>query len=270
MSNLKFAAIMPHPPILVPPIGGKNLKEAEKSKKALEELARILKFLEKEIDTVVIFTPHGSVSSAAVPVYSAHVFEGNFSQFGMLRPTFSFKGDPELARAVVKEGEKAGVGTSLVMETWLDHGVLVPLYYSFNKGFKKPLLPVAVAFMPLPQLYKFGRAVAAAVAKTGRRVALIASADLSHRLSASAPGGFNSRGKEFDEKLVALVKAGEVEGILNFDPVLAEEAGQDALWSIAMLLGALEGSKAVPEVLSYEGPFGVGYMVANYQLPVSQ
>ena len=74
--------------------------------------------------------------------------------------------------------------------------------------------------------------------------------------------GFSPRGKEFDEQLVKLVENYDVNGILNFDEELAEEAGQDALWSIAILLGALAGKIVKPEILSYEGPFGVGYMVA--------
>jgi hypothetical protein len=33
-----------------------------------------------------------------------------------------------------------------------------------------------------------------------------------------------------------------------------------------ILLGLLDGLKTKPEVISYEGPFGVGYLVANYIL----
>ncbi|MCX5750325.1 MAG: class III extradiol dioxygenase subunit B-like domain-containing protein [Candidatus Saganbacteria bacterium] len=266
--NIKFAAIMPHPPILVPQIGGKRLKEAEKSKNALEKVAKQLKSLEKEIDVLIIITPHGDVSTVSVPIYASHVYEGNFSQFGMPKPVFSFKGDPALAREIAKEAEKNGINSSLIMETILDHGILVPLYYPYSVGFKKPLVPIAISFMRLTDLYAFGKAMAKGVENSGKRVAIIASADMSHRLTPGAPSGFSPKGKEFDEKLVELVKANDVEGILNFDPVLAEEAGQDSLWSIAILLGALEGYGAVPEVLSYEGPFGVGYMVANYQLPI--
>ena len=91
-------------------------------------------------------------------------------------------------------------------------------------------------------------------------------ADMSHRLTEDAPAGYSPQGKVFDEKLVGLVKNYDVEGIMNFDPDLAEEAGQDALWSIAILLGALEGKKVKPEVLSYEGPFGVGYMIAALEV----
>jgi aromatic ring-opening dioxygenase LigB subunit len=258
--SIVFGAIMPHPPIIVPAVGKERLQAAEKSKNALEEISRRFKGL--EFDTIVVITPHGDVGQASVPVYTGHVFEGNFGQFGQPKPSFSFKGDPQLGLAVVKDTHLA----TACPETILDHGILVPLYYPTAAGIKKPVLPIAIAFMPLSKLFEFGQSLSKTIDRLGRKVLLIASADMSHRLTKDAPSGYSPRGKEFDEKLVELVKNYDVNGILKFDADLAEEAGQDALWSIAILLGALEGKKARPEVLSYEGPFGVGYMVAVFEI----
>ncbi len=258
--SIILGAIMPHPPILVAPIGKDRLKEAEKSKNALEELAKKIKGL--DLDTIVVITPHGDVGQASVPVYTGHVFEGNFAQFGMPKPSFVYKGDPQLGLAVVKDSHLA----TACPETILDHGALVPLYYPTMLGVKKAVLPIAVAFMPLSKLFEFGKSLAKTIDRLGRKVLLVASADMSHRLTHEGPGGFSPRGKEFDEQLVELVKNYDVNGLLKFDPDLAEEAGQDALWSIAILLGALDGKKVRPQVLSYEGPFGVGYMVAALEL----
>jgi aromatic ring-opening dioxygenase LigB subunit len=255
--SIVFGAIMPHPPILVPAIGKERLKDAEKSQQALEEISRRIKGM--DFDTIVVVTPHGDVGQASVPVYTGHVFEGTFSQFGLPKPSFSFKGDPQLGLAVVKDTHLA----TACPETILDHGVLVPLYYPAAAGVKKPILPIAVAFMPLSKLYEFGKALAKTAQRVGRKICLIASADMSHRLTPGAPSGFSPKGMEFDERLVELVRNYDVNGILKFDPALADEAGQDALWSIAILLGALDGQKVKAEVLSYEGPFGVGYMVAE-------
>jgi len=259
MSNPVFGAIMPHPPILVPDIGKGRISEAKASKKGLEEVSR--RFKGREFDTLVVITPHGQVGQASVPVYTGHVFEGSFSNFGMSKPVFSFKGDPELGLAVIKHSDLA----TSCPETLLDHGVLVPLYFPYSTGIRKPILPVAIAFMPLPRLFEFGRALAETARRLDRKIAVIASADMSHRLTPDAPAGYSPRGREFDEKLVELVRNYDVKGILDLDPALAEEAGQDALWSIAVLLGALDGQKVRHEVLSYEGPFGVGYMVASFE-----
>jgi aromatic ring-opening dioxygenase LigB subunit len=258
--SIVYGAIMPHPPILVPSIGGKRLKEAEKSKKALEELSQRMK--EKKFDTVVVITPHGEVGQASVPVYTGHIFEGNFASFGQPKPSFAFKGDPELGLAVVRDTHLANA----CPESLLDHGVLVPLYYPSAAGIKKPVLPIAIGFLPLSKLYEFGRSLAKTADRLGRKILVIASADMSHRLTQDAPSGYSPQGKVFDAKLVEMVKNYDVKGILNFDADLAEEAGQDALWSIAILLGALDGKKVKTDVLSYEGPFGVGYMVAALEV----
>ncbi len=250
---------MPHPPILIPEIGKGRIKEAEKSKKGLEEISRRIKA--KDFDTIIVITPHGEVGYSSIPVYTGHVFEGSFSMFGMGKPVFSFKGDPELGLEVVKDCDFA----SSCPETLLDHGALVPLYFPQAVGVNKPILPIAIAFLPLPRLFEFGKSLAKTIKGTDRKVMIIASADMSHRLTPDAPAGYSPRGKIFDEKLVELVKAYDVQGILKFDETLAEEAGQDSLWSIAILLGALDGLKVEHEVLSYEGPFGVGYMVAAFE-----
>jgi aromatic ring-opening dioxygenase LigB subunit len=258
--SIVLGAILPHPPILVPPIGKDRLKEAEQSKNAFAEITK--RFQAADFDTIIVITPHGDVGQASVPVYTGHVFEGNFGAFGLPRPSFVYKGDPQLGLAIVKETTLA----TACPETILDHGVLVPLYYPTMAGIKKLLLPIAIAFMPLSKLFEFGQAMSRTIDRLGRKVLLIASADMSHRLTPEGPSGFSPRGKEFDDKLVELVKNYDVNGILKFDPDLAEDAGQDALWSIAILLGALDGKQVKPEVLSYEGPFGVGYMIAALEL----
>src|SRR3989338_8716539 len=121
--SIVYGAILPHPPILIPQIGGGRLKEAGKSKQALEEISRRIKA--QDFDTVVVVTPHGAVGQVSVPVYTGHIFEGNFASFGAERLSFSFKGDPELGLAVVKDSPLA----TACPETLLDHGVLVPMYY---------------------------------------------------------------------------------------------------------------------------------------------
>lgn len=264
-TGIVFGAILPHPPIMVPAVGGKRIKDASRTQGALETIAKKIKGLEKSIDTIVIITPHGAVTSAAVPVYTGHIFEGNFSTFGAPGASYSYKGDPEFGIYLVKECEGRGIAASRNPETVLDHGVLVPLHYSYALGVRKPILPIAVALWPLARLFEFGQAIQAAAVNKGKRIAFIASADLSHRLSPEAPSGFNPAGKQFDEKLVELVRSNDVKGILEFPADLAELAGQDALWSIAVLLGLVDGTGLKPEVLSYEGPFGVGYMVATYE-----
>lgn len=265
MSPVIFSAIFPHPPIVVPFIGGKELKKAEATQKALQKAAQKIHVLENSLDAVIIITPHNEIGQAGFPVLCSHVFEGDFTNFNHPLPRFSFKGDFETASAIIKTAEANNINAYAVVDNLLDHGTLVPLYYLQGAGFKKPIVPVGISFQSLQHLFGFGQAIAQAAAQKNKKIAVIASADMSHALSPSSPSGFQPRAKEFDEKLVALVKAHEVESILNFDPQLADLAHQDALWSIAIMLGAISDTSLKPQVLSYEAPFGVGYMVVSYE-----
>jgi len=98
------------------------------------------------------------------------------------------------------------------------------------------------------------------------RGAWIASGDMSHRLKEDGPYGFHPSGPKFDQEFIRLLKSKNIQGILNLPERLVEEAGECGLRSFCMLLGALEASKTKwqPKVLSYEGPFGVGYLVTQF------
>ncbi|MGM0653104.1 MAG: AmmeMemoRadiSam system protein B, partial [Bacillota bacterium] len=144
----------------------------------------------------------------------------------------------------------------------LDHGAMVPLYYLQQAGLEVPGVHITYSFHPLEQIYNFGRSLKRAVEKRGKKVTVLASGDLSHRLTRSAPAGYNPRGAEFDRQLVEYIRNGEVEKILNFDQQLVEQAGECGLKSFVMALGMLNGEKFNSEIISYEGPFGVGYLVA--------
>ena len=62
------------------------------------------------------------------------------------------------------------------------------------------------------------------------------------------------------------MKKKDIEGILSLDPEFVEEAGECGYRSIIILLGILKNLNWEPEIISYEGPFGVGYLVANFKI----
>ena len=98
----------------------------------------------------------------------------------------------------------------------------------------------------------------------GRKVAVIASANLSHKLTQQSPNGYDASGEQFDKELCRLVESYDVENILDFDLNLAERAAQEGLGQIAVLLGTLNGLEIKADFLSYEAPLGVGHMVASF------
>ncbi|NLP38066.1 MAG: AmmeMemoRadiSam system protein A, partial [Firmicutes bacterium] len=185
---------------------------------------------------------------------------------------YSYRTDKQLLQAIELEADRKNIRLAHLdkrnagaygISLDLDHGALVPLHFLQKKGVVLPLLHFTFGLLPPQELFAFGQAVRTALKRQKRRVALICSADLSHRLTPDAPYGYTPAGKEFDDKLVALIEKYDVDALLKLDPSLREEAAECGYRSIIIGLGILDGDRVQPEILSYEGPFGVGYLVAD-------
>ena len=155
------------------------------------------------------------------------------------------------------------------MMTELDHGAVVPLWHLVDAGWRGPAVLIGLNYPGEPGLVELGEAIAVAARRAGRRVALVASGDMSHRLQPGAPAGFHPRAKEFDGAFIECLRAGDYRKLLDFDSGLSDLAAEDALDSTLVAASAVNWNAAGHEVLSYEGPFGVGYGVAilHHSLP---
>lgn len=100
-----------------------------------------------------------------------------------------------------------------------------------------------------------------------KKYGLIASGDLSHCLKEDGPYGFNPDGPKFDRHLIDALKRKDVKSILRLEEIFPE-AGDCGLRPFAFLLGILDtsGLKWQADILSYQAPFGVGYLVVRFLL----
>jgi aromatic ring-opening dioxygenase LigB subunit len=105
--------------------------------------------------------------------------------------------------------------------------------------------------------------LAQGAADSGRRVALIASADHGHAHDADGPYGYDPAAKEYDDRVVELVRSERLGELLAFDPQFIERAKADSFWQMLMLHGAL-GDRWRGELLSYEAPTYFGMLCAAY------
>jgi AmmeMemoRadiSam system protein B len=258
---LVFAAITPHPPIMIPNVGGDNLKQISNTVSAMEKLGDLL--AEKKPDSLIIISPHGELLADAFTVNLAPAFSANFKNFGDFITEMKFPNDAVLAQ-MIKEETTLPISYSNNEE--LDHGAAAPLFYLTKKNKDLPIVPLGYSLLTYEDHFKFGVELQKIINKTDKKIALIASGDLSHRLTSKAPAGFSPKGNIFDERLISLLKEKDAQGILTFDKKLIEEAGQCGLRSILILLGVLNDIEYQPNVLSYEGPFGVGYLAANFEV----
>ena len=270
--SVVYCGICPHPPIVVPEVGGDNSEKVEATQQALLEMGRRIKGSGAE--TVVIISPHAPIFQDVVGINMTPVLKGDLSVFLASSISFELKNDLALVGEINEQA--AGLGLRVVELTGdmerqyritldLDHGTIVPLYFLRKAGVELPLVHVSMAVAPPEKLYLFGLSVRRAAESLGRKVALLASGDLSHCLTPDAPGGYEPRGKEFDREMARLLAGPDVEGLLKMDRALVRQAGECGYRSIIMMLGALDGRDVKAEVLSYEGPFGVGYLTASYE-----
>jgi len=270
-----LGALSPHPPLLIPEVGRGQLSLVESTRRAMESLGQAVR--EAEPDVIVVISPHGPVLPDGIGIWATDTLQGDFGQFGARHVALTFENDQELLDAVLEEGQVLNYKLRKVDEAvvrtyhWspkLDYATLVPLYYLEKAGVHVPILAMGMGFLPNPELYAFGVILKHAIRETNRRAVVIASGDLSHRLTRDAPAGYSKRGRQFDETLWQLLSRGDIQGILDMDPELLHAAGECGYRALVMMLGCWEGEEVTTAPLSYEGPFGVGYGVCLVQRAV--
>ncbi len=262
--------IVPHPPLLVPDIGGKDVERVRATQEAMRNLGNRLAELRPEV--LVMISPHTPIFRDAFTVKTAPALEGSFASFGRPQVRISKRNDVDLVATMVKgAGEERFPLVPVESSTgrWyergedLDHGLLVPLYY-LDQYLETPIVSLSIAGLDYESHVRLGRLVAEACRRLGRQAFFVASGDLSHRLIKGAPAGYHPRGQEFDEHIVEIAKSGDFSRLHEMGEDLVEAAGECGLRSIYALWGALRNGALQNQVLSYEGPFGVGYMVSMH------
>ncbi|MBN1325929.1 AmmeMemoRadiSam system protein B [Candidatus Falkowbacteria bacterium] len=259
---LVFSAICPHPPILIPTIGKDNLDKIKNTAEAMKKLETDL--YASKPDIIIVISPHGEIIPDAFCLNLNTKYNANFEQFGDFTTKMEFRSSSLLAMKI-KERIEGTLPIVLTSIEQLDHGIGVPLFYLTKhlKGIE--ILPICYSFLDYQSHFEFGQLLKKEIAKSEKRIAVIASGDMSHALTEDAPARYSPKGAEFDKKFIQLLQRKDVRGIIKMDPKLIDKAAECGLRSFIILLGILDEYKYEPEVYSYEGPFGVGYLVANFK-----
>ena len=260
-----FSAITPHPPILIPEIGKDNLKKIKKTEESMKKLEQ--EFYASKPDSILIISPHGQILSDAFNINLSSDYVADFKDFGDFSLELKFKSDyMSIQNIRTADENKKSVSIALTSSAELDHGVSVPLYYLTRHLKNIPIIPITYSALDYQKHFEFGKFLHRQLSKINKRFAVVASGDLSHRLTKDAPATYSEKGKKFDNQLVKLIKNKDIPNIMNIDDSLSNEAGECGLRSIIVLLGIIESLNFQPDILSYEGPFGVGYLVCNFKL----
>ncbi len=256
-----FSGLMPHPPIIVPEVGRERLAACRSTVDACREFARRL--MASRPDRLLLVSPHSPRRRHAFGLWGGHRHRGDLGRFGAATSSIDLVNDSTALATLSQTAQAHQLETWALTNQPLDHGAVVPLWFLAEAGWDGPTTLVSLPLQPTPALMTaFGQAVAEAYATLGDDVALIASGDMSHRVLPDAPAGYHPRAIEFDRTLTNLITRGQLDQISSIDPELRELAAEDAA-DTSILVAAAVGAKARgTEVLSYEHPFGVGYLVA--------
>jgi AmmeMemoRadiSam system protein B len=261
--SLVFSAITPHPPILIPQIGKDNVKLLYSTQSAFRNLASKLK--DSEPDTLIIISPHGLIHADAFTINQNPQFTATFEEFGDLATKLSYKGNIGLTHKI-KENLETNIPLQLMSEEKIDHGVSVPLFNLSSELPNIKIIPLYYSGLNNQEHFDFGKVFGQEIIYDKNKIAVIASADLSHCLTRNAPGKYSTKGKKFDQKVISSLQEGKIKDLIEMDPKLTSSAQQCGLKSIIILAGILDGMKYRTKMLSYEYPFGIGYLVMNFEL----
>jgi AmmeMemoRadiSam system protein A len=225
---------------------------------------------QEQPETLIIISPHSPVFADSFAIKSSPQLIGSLANFGAFSVKFSFKNDLKLVEQIISKAAEFKIPMVRLGEQYstfveaeeLDHGILVPLYF-ISKEINVPIVSISISYLDYWKHYAFGLAIQEAVFSLARRAVFIASGDLSHRLTPGAPAGYDPQGVKFDRLVVKLVKESRFKELLEMDASLIEAAGECGLRSIIVMTGLFNAFKVKTRVYSYEGPFGVGYLVAS-------
>ena len=273
MGKILSAYLMPHPPIIIKEIGKGEEKKLRATIESMEYIAEDVR--QKRPDTIIVITPHGPVFRDAIAISYGPILRGTLEHFNAGNVYLSKNNNKVLVDEIVNRAGLRSIVTAKVddltarqydLEEGLDHGTIVPLYFIDKKYKAYDLIHITYGMLSCEDLYSFGKAIQEAVERKNFNVSVIASGDLSHRLSEDGPYGFHSSGPAFDDKLLDLIRNKDYKAIVKFDRKESEPAEECGLRSLDILLGCLDGIENYPEVLSYQKPFGVGYGVAVFNV----
>jgi len=258
--SLTAVAFLPHSPLLIPEIGRANFNFLTKTTAAYQQIGQELK--NQSIDDLIIISPHGLSAANSFTLNVAPEMEVILKDFGFIPPKTVFPGDAVLADEI-KTALRSDFSLQMITEPILDYGSAIPIYLFKNFTPQTKIIVLSPADNLTAEEYlKFGAKLQAVIQTSSKKIAVIASGDLSHRLKRKSPGGYSPKGSKFDNKIIEYLNDPHQasRNIVKLDSNLIKAAGECGLKPLLIALGILQGINWKPEVLAYQTDFGIGYL----------
>lgn len=259
--SLRFAAIAPHTPMLLPAVSKENSAALQVTDLAYRQLINDL--AAKKIETVVIISPLGFNQPSVNFFNIAPSYQINFESFGDLTTNLSVTGDILLGH----ELKKVAVGQhniKLSTSTTLDNGSAVLAFYLRQSLPQVKILPFYPSNTPLNDLFTLGQSLKNGLESSPKKIAVLAVGGLSQKLNKLSPAGYSPKARAWDKKIINALLTQQTEALLQQDDTTREAVKELCLSPVVTLLGCIAGLQYKPKQLSYEYPFGVGLLVMEF------
>lgn len=263
--SIAGAAAVPHPPIIIPEVGRGEEEKIQATTEAYQAAADFISRLQP--DTIVLTSPHATAYTDYFHISPGRAARGDFSRFGAAQVQLQVNYDTAFVEELSQAAKEVSLpaGTLGERDPNLDHGTLVPLYFLEKAGISHiPIVRIGLSGLSDDAHYRLGQLIQQTADKLSRRVVLIGSGDLSHKLREDGPYGFAEEGPVLDSKLQDIFRTGDFLTLMQLSPQLREAAAECGVGSFEIMAGALDGLAVRAQLLSYEGPFGVGYGIATF------
>lgn len=257
--SLITSAIVPHSPLLIPNIGKGNSELLKKTAQSYEKIREEIYAL--QIETLVIISSHGGFEDEIFNVNLSPNFQINFEEFGDLSTKKELEGDIVLAHQIKKESEAKEKEVRIIDKPTLNHGIGVPAFLLTDQIKNLKAVPLYCSEASLEKHWQWGTCIKEALLKSNKRVAVIISADLSHKLSKNSPAGYSPKAVSSDQEIIKSIQNKNIAELTRMDPEFFRETATEGIKSIAVWGGIMDKVEYKPKLLSYEYPFGAGYMV---------
>ncbi len=264
--SIAGAFMVPHPPLIIEDIGCGKEKQIENTVAAYKTVASKISALAPE--TIIIISPHATSYRDYFHVSPGKQAYGDLSAFNAPNINFTVDYDNdfvvELSNLAVNEAFPAGVFGEANKE--IDYATIIPLYFISRKYTNFNVVRIGLSGLSFKDHYRLGMFIKETAVKLNRHAVVLASGDLSHRLSSKGPYGFKEEGPIYDSKIMEVMGNGDFFKLFDFDEAFLNNAGECGHRAFLIMAGALNGLEITSEKLSYEDPFGVGYGICSYEI----
>ena len=235
------AFIVPHPPLILPEIGRGEERKIQKTIDSYREIAKEAALMEPE--TVIILSPHSVMYQDYFHISPGTRAKGDFGLYGYPELQIGGVYDTEFVSELCGLAEDWGIaaGTEGGRGRELDHATMIPLYFLRRELADFKLVRIGLSGQSFHEHFRLGQCIAEAADRLERRIAVIASGDLSHCLMDSGPYEYTKEGPEYDKRVTEVMAGGNLQKLIGFSEEFCKNAGECGHRAFCIMAGCLDG-----------------------------